>query len=66
MNTARLKQVAASAQRVVDAGLTCPRAGLTCLACGTARDFKGSPTVKEAMIQIEEFKRAHAKCKETR
>ena len=39
------------------------KAALTCLECGTARDFEGSPGVKEAMIQIDEFRREHGGCK---
>lgn len=42
------------------------KAALTCLGCGYAGDFEGDPTVKEAMIQIDQFKQAHLACKETR
>lgn len=40
------------------------KAALTCLGCGTTGDFGGSPTTKEAMIQIAKFKRAHWACGE--
>ena len=40
------------------------KAALTCLECGTACDFEGSPGIKEAMIQIDEFRREHGGCKD--
>ena len=40
------------------------KVAMTCLECGTAIDFKGSPNIREAMIQIDEFRREHGGCKD--
>ncbi len=57
MTTARLREVSAHASLNA-------KAALTCMGCGHAGDFEGTPTVKEAMIQIEAFNRAHSGCQE--
>lgn len=38
------------------------KAAMTCLSCGTAEDFHGHPSVKEAMVQINNFSHTHAEC----
>jgi hypothetical protein len=37
-------------------------AALTCLSCKTAKAFKGHPTLKEAMVQIDDFRSTHRDC----
>jgi hypothetical protein len=57
-----------SMERLIEVCKSAPaaKAALTCLACGTAEGYHGHPSVQEAMVQIEDFKRAHVGCRKGR
>lgn len=57
-DSAKLRRICEAARKAGKA----PKAFLTCPRCETSEDFKGHPSIKEALIQIDEFRRAHSGC----